>query len=619
MAAATQSQKRIEITYFEGINSAVYDAISKKEECNYLENARSTMIGVIEKRGGIGQVGSNLTNETKSYGLFYFNDDIATSNKLYRATKNGVTTNINLYYLKNDNTWNTVAGVPNLASSLLSTTNADRITFCANGSDNNFYLKPDGTYVDSTTLTGHLYNSPKGYKITYFKDRLLLAYEEGSSTVKNKVIKSSAPLGIVCLANEDRTETTGSLTIKITGDIKYAVVGETLNIYRGGSTIGNVVVVSKTQTTLTVTITGTLTGPIMAADEFWVNGTKNGQKIFRWSDPNTGNDVERYDVFKIGGGDNSRINAMVPIGNTLWLATNKLFATFDGDYVKYFDYNIGCCAPQGSQLFNGILYFVSYKGLYATDGQTMPKNIGAKIQPYINSISKAIKETAVVTWGEESVFFSFSGTLTDKIVLYNNDGSIQKVLDNITFEWNVRQENWYIHTSDYLDIGIMINAPYLTSTDSIIYSRISDGKIYKLLATGTRTETIDGNSVTAKENVYTDIAQSIAFNITTSNIYLGAAEDFSYPKYIVAEVVAGNNIKCFASLEDGPFYEQDMVSKGMNFIKFKPFNGETDIPRTRKVRLSFREMSGQVVKIARCAVVYTLTNEVQPNEVTQVV
>jgi len=451
--------------------------------------------------------------------------------------------------------------------------------------------------------------------VTYFKDRLYIAYYESSSTVKNRVIKSSAPLGIICLSNEDTTATSGSLTLSVTGDVKYAVPTETLEVWRGGTQIGSIVVNSKTQDQLNITITGTLTSAIQAADEFWVAGTKNGQKVFRWSDPNTGNDVERYDVFKIGGGDNTRINVMSEIGNVLWFATNNLFATWDGDYLKLFNYNIGCCAPNGATVFNALLYFIGDKGLYATDGATIPKNISAKINRYYKGIPKSIKENGVVSYSEESVFFSFTGTSTEKIILYNNDGSISRVLDNIVFEWNTRQENWYTHTSTYLDVDQLINAPINNMNDNILFTRHTDGKVYRFLNTTTRIETIDGISITARENSYVDVADDISFNITTSNIYLYLAETFCYPTYLMSEIIAGNNIKCLASFDDNPMYVQDVLVKGSNLIKFKPYNGETDLPRTRKVRISFRETSNRAVSIAKMAVLYKITDEQEPNEI----
>jgi len=51
MASSSKGEvKRLEIPYFEGVNSSVSQNISKKQELSHCENARSKTIGSIEKR-----------------------------------------------------------------------------------------------------------------------------------------------------------------------------------------------------------------------------------------------------------------------------------------------------------------------------------------------------------------------------------------------------------------------------------------------------------------------------------------------------------------------------------------------------------------------------------------
>ena len=104
MAKETSNLKRLEIfTHFEGVNSSVGDNLFKKGELSHIENARSTVIGTIEKRQGTRRLGSEIT-ATANYGILFYNEAVSSTNKgFYRiSTVSGLT---KIYYMNNAAAW----------------------------------------------------------------------------------------------------------------------------------------------------------------------------------------------------------------------------------------------------------------------------------------------------------------------------------------------------------------------------------------------------------------------------------------------------------------------------------------------------------------------------------
>ncbi len=62
---------RISIEYFDGVNAYVSPVLAKKTEPFHAENARSPVVGAMEKREGTVRIGEDET-ATTNVGLFYF-------------------------------------------------------------------------------------------------------------------------------------------------------------------------------------------------------------------------------------------------------------------------------------------------------------------------------------------------------------------------------------------------------------------------------------------------------------------------------------------------------------------------------------------------------------------
>lgn len=102
MRESSLKQERVSIPYFEGINSAVQHAISRKTEMIHMENARAPVVGVLEKREGQAVFGTDTDGgvfETLgNSGLVYWaNGGNDTQGLLRISTVNGTVSNI--YFL----------------------------------------------------------------------------------------------------------------------------------------------------------------------------------------------------------------------------------------------------------------------------------------------------------------------------------------------------------------------------------------------------------------------------------------------------------------------------------------------------------------------------------------
>lgn len=598
MANSKGELKRLEIPYFDGVNSSVSQNISKKQELSHCENARSRTIGSIEKRQGTRRLG-NAISGTANYGLFFFENDTATNTGMFRVTT--VSGDTNIYYLNTSANWTVLAGGgADIAAANVSTTIAEGCCFFVNGTDANKYIGSDGvTVTDSTSSTGHLYNSPIANVINYYKDRLYIGdYTVGSTRYKNGVMMSSMPVGIVSLVDGDHVaaDCVADAWISVT-DTKYIYATDTLDVYRGNTKVADITVKDKTETSIqinTITFAGSFTD-FESADELWVDGTHTGTKVFRWAgNPESGVDVKEYDTLKLSGSQNDSITAMVNISNSQLILNKNNLNIWDGTRLTSADYGVGCVSKNGYVKALGTLFFIHYTGIFATSGGP-PSLISAKVEEYINGATKAGLEAGAAGRQGKSVLF----TIGD-VTLYYPDGSVKKTLSDVCLEYNLKQKNWYIHTG----ITATRFATYISSSnpDRLEYaSTDTDFHIFELFNGQT------DNNVTA--------SNEIPMEIETDEITLAKAfEKLSYPTEIIVETERGSGIQCFISLDGGQFYqiEGDIV-KGCTILKVtNKIEGDPRPPSCRKMKISIRDYTKKLCKITRIAIIYAETQEEVP-------
>lgn len=334
--------------------------------------------------------------------------------------------------------------------------NADGKLIIVNGVDNNRMITSSifggtATMVDSS-VAGSLYNSPKAKKVSFYKSRIYLAdfFSNSGEELKTTILRSSYPMGVISLINGDVSSASGgNWTISVT-ESKYFYPSGGMNkyeIYRGNTKVATITITSVTETNI-VASTGNVVfesgySSFLSSDEIWIYGTFTGEKQYRWISNATsiGRDVKQYDTFKLVGGDEDAVTLLEPIGNILMIANKNAIMTWNDYNLQNFDMGVGCCSPNGYVKLNGSLYFIHHSGIYSTSG-SMPQLLSRKVERYIKGASRAGLEKTAAGFKGLSVFFCIGD-----VNLYNNDGSFWKVLQQTCLEFNVADQNWYVHTN----------------------------------------------------------------------------------------------------------------------------------------------------------------------------
>jgi hypothetical protein len=647
---AIEKGQRVDIPYFEGINGAVGHVLAKKTELAHAENARSKVVGTIEKREGQTITGTTTTGTqfytSGNYSLAYFEN--GSPNTLYRISQaalsnlsitinetvvmmealsmsgvgtvtaplninvtdrvtitesvmDGIANTATIYYLATgSNYWTALtsagAGIP---AAKFSHVIADGNLFLVNGYSNNRYIGSDGTTVtDSSTGGGHLFNSPNAKKIAFYKNRLYLGnFKKDFEWYKTTVLRSSYPLGIVALVNADDSAFVATDTLSVT-DTKYFFADSGANsyeIWRGvtkicGFTINLVNELTVTAATVTHPTTGASghSASILASDEIWIAGTYTGKKIFRWaSNPTSGGkDVKLYDTFKLTGGDNDELKMMTTVGDVLMLGNNNSLATWNDYTLVTHDVGVGCVSLNGYVKSYGSLFFIHYTGVYSTSGG-IPTMISQKVQRYIDGATKTGLENAAAGKKGKSVFFKI-GTVT----LYAPDGSVEKTLYDVALEYSIPDTNWYLHTNVKGDQF----ETYRTSSNFDMLEMTDDAGAHSVK------QFLDST-------VTTDDGVEIPFRADMNDLTLqsGAFENINNPFSISIEADRGAGMEAFVRVDRNKYYKLDGdVRKGVSTLKV---HGADDTrgkpPVGRLFGVSIRDSSRQICKLDRLAVFFT--------------
>jgi len=460
MKESGTNQNRISIQYFDGVNSTVQQTIATKTELIHAENARSKVIGVLDKREGQTVVGTDNDGAVfiseGDYGLTYFEDGGSLSKGLLRVSSvDGVTANI--YYLNTSDVWTKINNdmAINLSLNNCTFANVDSNILMVNGVDPNRMIIGEigvTTNMSTSASPGSLFNSPISKNIASYKSRIYVAdyCDNDGNELKTTVLRSSYPMGLISLLDGDLSSVDGNneWVLKLT-DTKYIYTDTGMNlydIYRGNNKIASITIKDADSSSITansydVTFESGYSS-FLSADELWISGTFTGEKQYRWvsNSYSVGRDVKQYDTFKLVGGDEDAITMLVPIGNILMIANRNALMTWNDYSLENFDMNVGCCSRNG-YVKNGALYFLRYSGIYVTSGG-VPSLLSRKIERYIGGATKAGLESGAMGSKGLSIFC----TIGD-VTLYKNDGSLLKVLPKVCVEYATADQNWYIHTN----------------------------------------------------------------------------------------------------------------------------------------------------------------------------
>jgi hypothetical protein len=256
------------------------------------------------------------------------------------------------------------------------------------------------------------------------------------------------------------------------------------------------------------------------------------------------------------------------------------------------DLNVGCSSTNGSAKLLGTLYFIHYSGIYASTGAT-PTLLSRKVERYIKGATKEGLEKSAGGVKGLSVFF----TVGD-VTLYKEDGSFEKTMRDVCLEYNVADQNWYIHTN--VPITEFVNFLSDDGQEHLLGTR--SGGSYPVV------DFLSGN---------TDDGQEIFFRIDTQELQLlKEVETFSSLLAVITEVQRGSQMKCFVSADKGTFYELNgSIKKGVTIQKVNSEGAEKKEPIiARKVKLSYRDSSKQRCRISQVAIIYVPTTVDEPTE-----
>jgi len=644
-----QNTRKVNIPYFDGVNSLVSFNMAKLTELYHAENARSKTVGTIEKREGQVVLGTNTSGKpfvtTANYGLFPFQNNvnpgfyrisvaenstlaINVTDTLYvsdvkKVVRSGATDNsvlplsvgvsdsitisekvnentgnvVTVYYINSSNQWVPLTGSgASIPGGVFDYTYAEGNVFLVNFNSDNRYIGPDGiTVTTATSGSGHLYNTPPASRINFYKNRLYLAdFNYFGTRYKTTVLRSSYPMGIISLINADYTSHSSGSIIEVT-DTKYfytASGANTYDVYRGQTLISTITVTTINETSIVATHSGTPN--FLASDEIWISGTYTGPKVFRWvNNPSiTGKDVKQYDTFKLAGGENDPITLLTNIGNIMLISNKTTMATWNDYTLENIDTEIGCVSKKGYVKTRGSLYFLHYTGVYATSGG-VPKIISNKVEKYITGATKSGKENSAAGKKGQSIFFTL-GTVT----LYKGDGSIDKILSNVCLEYNLVQENWFVHTN----VKASEFATFIEETDS---DRLE------------LTDTAGNHAVKEFLSGESDDGVEINFRIDTPKLTLQKEfGSLSNPISIMTEVERGSAMSVFVNLENNEEYYQveGNIVKGLSIVKVTNKDEQRGKPPVcRLISISIRDSSKQLCKISRMTLLFLPSGNEDPD------
>ena len=437
-------------------------------------------------------------------------------------------------------------------------------------------------------MNNHLTNSPIAKKINYYKDRLYLGDYTDIVNYGNSVMMSSTPLGLASLVDGDHTAPITSL--KVT-DLKYLKSNDVLDVYRANTKIGTIIVTAKDSNTNTLTINSFATD-IKSSDELWIANTHGGKRMFRWAqNPESGEVLKEYDTFKLAGGDNGEIKMLTNINDVMVIGNSNNLAYWNGSALQNVDFGVGCVSDYGYVASFSTLWFIHYTGVYGTTGG-IPKLMSAKVSRYFEGATKAGLESSCAGKKGYSVFFSIGN-----VTLYHPDGSIDKTLQDVVLEYNIRQENWFVHTG--IPATQFITYIGSVNTDRLLFaSDDTNCNIMEFLIGA-----VDDKVTSDKE---------IIGRIDTDTLTLSSSfEQICYLKQVVIELERGAGVKCFVSLDNEPFYEiEGNAVKGCTVLNITSKNNDIEQPpRCRRLKISLRDDTKKIFKLSRIAVIYTETLE----------
>jgi hypothetical protein len=449
------------------------------------------------------------------------------------------------------------------------------------------------TVADSTA---DISGMPWGKLAAYYKGRLytgnILTYT--GQRYKNLVMMSSEKVGIVSYVDGDYLASASPVTIKVT-EGKYIVPGDSLEVWRDGAQITSFQVTSKTPYSITI---ASLAVDLKSSDALWVPSTYYGRQSFKWSTLTRGITPANPDSFPAGDDSSAEITMMDVVGNSLLVGTTNSLTSWNGTAPTTLSAEVGSISTsRGWTKLGGYLYFASSLGIYRTGGGN-PEILTNPIKDYW--LSATGLGTAVM-WNWQNSVFCYIGQIT----VPGDDGTSEKTITNAIVEYDIIQENCYIHSYPTA----------ITHAEEISTNGSRSGVYLNITNTPGYFSNSRPSTVTWATVVTSDVGDIPYMRVDTNWLYPNAQfEKPSYLWFIHADLLQGDGVKLFLKTDLDDWNEVGELRKGLNTITLaaNPTDPASS-PRCRRFKLSFRSATGKLVRLGRTAIDYTSSLEQLPD------
>lgn len=660
MAQTGPEKQRLSVPYFEGINSAVQHAIAKVTELSHAENARTKIIGALEKREGQAKVGTTLNGSPfyalNNYGLTKFLNNGANQG-IFRVSEAGTQNpGTLLISIKEDifvsEQFQTVADTPLLKITVQA---VEYITV----SEPTIFSRLDGNVVilDGTSNGSSIYalNTLNVWTILSDADaqNMIGAKTDFTRVDKNLVIVNGRDYNR--MVSSDGVTTTPSDAV---GSLFNSPRAHKATFYknrmylanytRNGIRYGTTLIRSSYPLGIVALVNGDhashTSGAILEVTDtkyFYSDSGMNTYEVYRGSTlittltvtavNETSVTVTHSGTPTINSSDEIWITGTIN-GEKQYRWPNK--QTSGGQTVKQYDTFklVGGDEDDITMLMLiGNVMLIGNKNSLMTWNDYMLENMDlgvgcvssrgyTKLMGYCyfmhytgiysttggvpTLISRKVERyiKGATRDGLENCSVGFKGLSVffsiGDVTLYNKDGSFWKILPSVCLEYNVADQTWFVHTN----ISASQFATFVDSTgaERMLVATETSGKSVKELLVG---NTDDGDIIFFRADT-----QILQFS---KNFEL-----YSNPLELLTEVDRGASMECFiARDEDEDFYPiEGTIRKGTSALPLSGKDPQKVQPTPcRKVRVSFRDGSKQQCKILQATVTYIPTNISAPS------
>jgi hypothetical protein len=569
--------------FFDGVNALVGGNISKRQELFHAENARSRIIGSIEKRQGTRRLG-NVITATANYDTVFFENDTSTNNGFYRiSTVSGVTS---IYYLNSSSVWTALTGHGTKLYELGDSTSQFDITNPA-GTTFRYTWDTNGTDPD---IDAHV---RIGTTVVTAAQNFTAA-NNGTFTVTAVSTNYFEVTNAAGFAENNKTIGTGSITVSgnefshtIAEDCCFLVNGETDNRYitSNGSTV----------TTATTTTGHLYNSPrarrinyykdrLYLADYVTTAGTRYKNGIMFSSKP--------VGIIALVDGDHALGVTSIKLTDTKYVyATDSLDVYRGNTYIQTLSVS--------AKTENSITVVATTAAISSADEIWVAGTFtGTKVFRWAGNPASGVNVKQYDT-------FKFSGGKSDRIRMFTNIGDVMLIGN----KYNLAVWNDYNLRNFDLGIGCVSDKGYVKAlgrTYFIDYTGVysTDGTSPRLESSAIEPYIIGATKAGLEASCAGRKGMSIFFSIGTVTLYNpdGSAGQ-TLSDVVLEKDLRQQNWYVHTGLK-ATFFENYMSSSGVDRLEFAStesgyhifelFNGELDDRVTSDKEIPFRIDTSQI-------------------------